>query len=49
MRRTALAAAFVAAVAAFAPLAPAANACGSPNCEQVNELCYAALRTYCLR
>lgn len=48
MRRTALAAALLA-VAAGLSIAPAANACASAPCERMNEICYAALRTYCLR
>lgn len=48
MRRTALAAAVLAAAASLSS-APAASACVGSPCDEINEVCRLALRTYCLR
>lgn len=47
MRRTALAAALLAAASTFA-VAPAATACVGSPCDEINEVCQ-LVRTYCLR
>ncbi len=48
-RRAALAVATAVLGALVALPAAPASACASPSCEEVNELCWRALRMYCLR
>jgi hypothetical protein len=48
MRRTALAAALLAAAASLS-FAPSASACVGAPCEAINAVCHLATHTYCVR
>lgn len=48
MRRSALAAALLAAAASLS-FAPPASACVGSPCDEINAVCRLVLRTYCLR